>query len=280
MRAETAHLKGHTALVTSIAFSEDKKTMISCAKDGKIGFWNAKDNFKQLSLFKYSKTEDELNVVHFLVSDAPYVIVGGASGALSIFDINHNRVCFQQSDFSRNELTKIFPLHKSPNQILALNADQQLTLYSIVPNLGKKGGIALQQIEQKCLYLDEIIDVRILQEEGELPQKAVLCSNNELLKVVDLESGTVVQASGGHQDIILCVDRHQKWIVSGSKDNSLRLWRYSEEEGLKCVAVFSGHNENVASVCFGPKKGNFIVSASQDNTIKVWDISKLKDAED
>jgi U3 small nucleolar RNA-associated protein 13 len=28
------------------------------------------------------------------------------------------------------------------------------------------------------------------------------------------------------------------------------------------LAVFSGHNENVASVCFAPKKGNFFVSAS------------------
>jgi WD40 repeat protein len=49
-------------------------------------------------------------------------------------------------------------------------------------------------------------------------------------------------------------------FLSGSKDNTIRLWKF--EESLKCLAVFKGHNENVASVCFGPKKANFFVSAS------------------
>ena len=44
--------------------------------------------------------------------------------------------------------------------------------------------------------------------------------------------------------------------------------------------MFSGHNENVSSVCFAPKKGNFFVSASQDNTIKVWDLTPFKDLEE
>lgn len=66
-------------------------------------------------------------------------------------------------------------------------------------------------------------------------------------------------------------------FLSGSKDNTIRLWSY-EEEVLSCTAVFTGHNENVASVCFAPKKMNFFVSASQDNTLKVWDLQSLKDA--
>lgn len=41
--------------------------------------------------------------------------------------------------------------------------------------------------------------------------------------------------------------------------------------------MFKGHNENVASVCFAPKKSNFFVSASQDNTIKVWDIQPYRE---
>jgi WD40 repeat protein len=96
MRSEIAHLRGHQALITSLCFSTDKSTLITCAKDGKIAFWNAKDNFKQLSMFKFSKSEDELNVVHYvLMNDQPYVLVGGASGAMSVFDINNNKICYQ-----------------------------------------------------------------------------------------------------------------------------------------------------------------------------------------
>lgn len=92
LRTEVAHLKGHTALVTSLSFSSDKSTLITCAKDGKLAFWNAKDNFKLLSMFKYSKTEDELNVIQYYTDKdgTPFLIVGGATGALSIFDINNN----------------------------------------------------------------------------------------------------------------------------------------------------------------------------------------------
>lgn len=50
-------------------------------------------------------------------------------------------------------------------------------------------------------------------------------------------------------------------FISGSKDNTIRLWKF-EDEQLRCLAVFKGHNENVASVCFAPKKMNFFVSAS------------------
>ncbi len=45
MRAEVAHLKGHMALITSIGFTSDKSTLITCSKDGKLAFWNAKDGF-------------------------------------------------------------------------------------------------------------------------------------------------------------------------------------------------------------------------------------------
>ena len=146
---------------------------------------------------------------------------------------------------------------------------------------GKKGGLKLKQVSLHCLYLDEIIDVRILKEKDEdVPKKALICSNNEFLKVVDMETGAVVQSISGasnHEDIILCVDAYkQTKFLSGSKDNTIRLWDFTYGV-LKCLAVFKGHNENVASVYFAPKKMHFFVSASQDNTIKVWDLKNYID---
>lgn len=266
MRAEIAHLKGHTALITSIGFTSDMSTLITCAKDGKLGFWNVKENFASLSLFKYSKAEEELNVVHFFEhQDSPYVIIGGASGSLSIFDINQAKQCFQQRDteYTSNEVTKIFS-SKVTGKVWVLNSDQQLTEYEVT---GKKTP-KLRQTALNCLYLDEIIDVRLLRDTDDSdtqPTKAVICSNNELLKVVDLATGKVEQSpkEHSHSDIILCVDAAGRDLfVTGSKDNSIRLWRYTPEGKLVCLAVFTGHNENVASVCFAPKRNNFFVSAS------------------
>jgi WD40 repeat protein len=106
----------------------------------------------------------------------------------------------------------------------------------------------------------------VAENEERAPTHAVICSNNEQLKVVELESGAVVQESGGHEDIILCLDQHKsRYFLSGSKDNSVRFWHYDPlrlSKKLQCVAVFTGHNESVASVCFAPKKMSFFVSAS------------------
>lgn len=59
----------------------------------------------------------------------------------------------------------------------------------------------------------------------------------------------------------------------------MRLWKYDSKanpfEKIKCVAVFKGHNKNICSVHFAPKRGNQFVSASQDNTIKVWDLKDI-----
>lgn len=102
-------------------------------------------------------------------------------------------MCFQQkSGFTANEITKIFQVSRQQSRILVLNADQQMTVYEVKAG-GRKGGVKLEQTAQYCLYLDEIIDLRLLvNDTDEVPKKAVICSNNEMLKVVDLETGSVV----------------------------------------------------------------------------------------
>jgi hypothetical protein len=72
------------------------------------------------------------------------------------------------------------------------------------------------------LYLDEIIDIKFLHEERE----AVLCSNSESLKLVDLKTGDF-EVYSGHTDIIISIDKHvsvhdgfsKGIVVSGAKDS-------------------------------------------------------------
>lgn len=122
----------------------------------------------------------------------------------------------------------------------------------------------------------------------------MFCSNSETLKLLDLESG-VCEFYAGHSDIIITVDKYLRkekqgkgqkekvdesrgFILSGGKDQEVRLWRYDGAQPilgkLKCLAVFQGHSHNICSVNFAPKRAKQFVSASQENTIKVWDIEK------
>jgi WD40 repeat protein len=65
--------------------------------------------------------------------------------------------------------------------------------------------------------------------------------------------------------------RDGKQLVSGSGDNTLKVW--DAQTGQKTLTL-KGHSDDVWSVSFSPD-GKRIVSGSGDNTVKVWDISSL-----
>ena len=64
-------------------------------------------------------------------------------------------------------------------------------------------------------------------------------------------------------------------VVSGSDDNTLKLWSVS---GGECLKTLQGHTEPVFSVTFSPN-GRTVVSGSGDSTLKLWGAPSQKDNE-
>ena len=60
-----------------------------------------------------------------------------------------------------------------------------------------------------------------------------------------------------------CMAMKDNYVVSGSRDNTLRLWNL---DTFQCEGVLQGHVAAVRCVCFDGKK---IVSGSYDYTVKV-----------
>ena len=77
----------------------------------------------------------------------------------------------------------------------------------------------------------------------------------------------------GHDDIILTMNLNGDILVTGSKDNTIRLWKL-KQDNIECVAIYKGHLKHVTSVFIAPKKKQYFVSGSKDLTIKVWKIIK------
>ena len=56
-------------------------------------------------------------------------------------------------------------------------------------------------------------------------------------------------------------------IISGSEDNTIKIWDANTGE---CLKTLEGHSNYVNSVAFSPD-GTKIISGSNDDTIKIWD---------
>ncbi|TFK74124.1 WD40 repeat-like protein [Pluteus cervinus] len=111
-----------------------------------------------------------------------------------------------------------------------------------------------------------------------LPEKCALLDAIDMDKrsIADLRHGRLsewnsdVMVLEGHNGVVCCValsptGRH---IVSGSGDNTIRIWDASA--GQPVMNPLKGHSQSVNSVAYSPN-GRHIVSGSCDATIRIWD---------
>ncbi|KAG5517904.1 hypothetical protein PMAC_000359 [Pneumocystis sp. 'macacae'] len=75
-----------------------------------------------------------------------------------------------------------------------------------------------------------------------------------------------------HQDGIYCIEFDRNWIVSGSKDTTIRIWDL--QKGL-CHKVFRGHRASVLTLQFDVNM-NVLVSGSSDTLVIIWNLSSGK----
>ena len=70
----------------------------------------------------------------------------------------------------------------------------------------------------------------------------------------------------------VCFSPDGKYLVSGSSDNTVKLWEVSSGQMIR---TFQGHSSSVLSVSFSPD-GRRIASGSYDKTVKLWDATTAK----
>jgi len=131
---------------------------------------------------------------------------------------------------------------------VCVNVDQNIFYFDLIKKGKKEEKLQLKKVSSRCLYLDEIIDVRyLINAEHKIPRFAILASNNEHLKLIDLETGEIeIYVGDGHKNIILSLDviacgEHFLCLTAG-KDNEIRMWKVDLSKGfqqrLKCISVF------------------------------------------
>ncbi len=75
---------------------------------------------------------------------------------------------------------------------------------------------------------------------------------------------------GSVRAVAISADKH--WLVTGSDDNTARLWDLTVKDSSKEPKVLQDHHGKVVAVAISPNS-HWLVTASLDNTARLWDLT-------
>ncbi|CAG8644140.1 8156_t:CDS:2, partial [Funneliformis caledonium] len=95
--------------------------------------------------------------------------------------------------------------------------------------------------------------------------KIISGSRDDTIKIWDIKTGHCVKTYRGHKQSVLCLQYDDKVIVSGSSDTTIIIWDLVTGE---IIRTLEGHSESVLNLRFDD---NLIISCSKDRTVRIWD---------
>lgn len=296
-----ATLEKHFSTVTSVAISEDGWTLLSAGRDKVVNLWDLHDYSCKMTVPTFEAVEavciihsgtllssflnsckkstkkkrsGSLETYFITVGERGVVRIWNSDGAVCLYEQKSSDVTVSSDmDESKRGFTTA-TLLPSDQGLLCVTADQQFLFYVPVDFPESKSELVLSK--RLVGYNEEILDIKFL---GDDEKYIAVATNLEQVQVYDLATMSCSYVLAGHSEIVLCLDTciassGKILIVTGSKDNSVRLW---ESESRHCIGVGSGHMGAVGAVAFSKKLRNFFVSGSSDHTIKVWSLDGLLD---
>ncbi|XP_068643036.1 protein TORMOZ EMBRYO DEFECTIVE [Aristolochia californica] len=292
-----AVLDKHFSTVTSLAVSENGWTLLSAGRDKVVNLWDLRNYSFKMTVPTYEvleavcviqtgtsfasyigsylfgkgkKKSDGSSPIYFLtVGERGIVRAWSSDGASCIYEQKYSDASVSSDkDDERRGFTSAVMLPFNQG-LLCVTADQQFLYY--LPTQCDGGEFCLSLSKRLVGYNEEIVDMKFL---GEDEQFLALATNLEQVRVYDLASMSCMYVLAGHADTVLCLDTcvstsGRTLVVTGSKDNTVRLW---EHESQSCIGVGAGHMGAVGAVAFSKKQRKFFVSGSCDRTLKVWNL--------
>ncbi|KAL0084916.1 WD40-repeat-containing domain protein [Phycomyces blakesleeanus] len=96
--------------------------------------------------------------------------------------------------------------------------------------------------------------------------KIVSGSRDQTIKIWDIRTGECRTTLQAHNASVLCLQYDDNYILSGSSDATIIQWDIRTGE---IIQVLAGHGESVLNLRFAKDR---LVSCSKDRTIRVWDL--------
>jgi len=288
---------GHTAPITSVAYTPDGQLLVSAGAHEALRAWRLEDGREMASL-----PTGERHVGALVISPDGQLAFTLGEKTILIWDLENGQERFTLSGHQEN-VTEI-AVSRDGRRAVSAAEDKTLIVWDLENGQQQHSFRGhTEQINQVAItpdgrYVlsasdDHTIKVWDMDGAVECPppvghsacvneiavtedgRRAVSAADDCMLKVWKLDSGAEQFSLGGHTQLVASVKTTPdgKLAVSASFDHSLKVW---DVESGALLSTLKGHTAEVTDVAITPD-GSTAISASQDKTLKVWDLEKAQE---
>ncbi|XP_055836815.1 transducin beta-like protein 3 [Episyrphus balteatus] len=280
-RTHKVTFTGHYSKVTALSFDTDSKIMASVSRDKVLILWNIETGAQIKVLPLYEGLEGVCILPKTLIlpngfdlaaaenKDKTFAAVAGENGYIRVWNCSDAKNIYTQTNSSVSKASEDGGL--AVTQLLQCNKTNQLAMVTADHNIIVHNTSTFHCAKQLIGFSDEILDVCFV---GKNSRFLAVATNSSDIKFYDT-SNMNCSILKGHSDIVLALSSHKNFLLSSSKDNTIRIWEMdSGSFTVKCVAKGTKHTSSVGSVAFGKMSHTICASASQDTCLKVWEVPK------
>lgn len=275
-------LDGHLSKVTSLSFSEDGKFLVSSGRDKVLILWDLMSG-KQVRVVPTYETIESVVVLpnntklpsKCKFDDGKvYAASAGEHGIVKLWEMNSANVVYEQENSlisKANEDEGLAITHmlynKKVSQVALVSVDHNIIMHNISTFFCTKQFIG---------FSAEILDIAFV---GKKCRYLAVATNSSDIKVYDTVDMNC-QIVKGHTDIVLSLASLRNYLLSSSKDNTVRMWELDPSNfTIRCVGIGTKHTKTVGSVAFGKISHTTFASVSQDSCLKLWSVPKTFSAD-
>jgi len=253
---------GHVSAVTCIHVDSKTMRLISAGRDKIVSVFSLKDAVLQKTI----AVNDSVNDMILTEDESSSFALIGEKGIVNIWDLENGHLVRQSSNLtaSGHPLTQIMS-GSSTNELLVISSELQL-LTLLTENLS--------EVNRMMGHFGEVTDFALLNEVEDCA--LAVATNGAEICIFPQTSSMACRLLPGHSEAILALSYSSDgdFLVSGSRDNTLRIWTNPLSPINEKSIVCEGHTDAVSSVSVSKSSnasGTFMIaSASSDLTVKMW----------
>ncbi len=250
-----------SAFVRTVAFSPKSNTLAIGREDGTVAVWNTDAPEPQAREFR-DKHQGYVSSVVFS-PDGATIVSGSADGTVKLWDVNTGRPKYTLTAQERTILS--VAISPDGNRIAAATQIGAIRLW-------KKASDQWKEEETPVLRAPATILSLVFVDNDSL----ITASDDAAIMRWDVRTGEVLRTLKGHSKGIksVAVSPDRQTVVSGSADNTAKLWDLNSPPG---TTILADYPEQVRSLTLSPNPGDRIAaSGSGDGSIKLWDLQNNK----